>query len=106
MIDDSLRSRLEALNRSPIPAQTATQRPSGEVAAATRPPAPRPHIRPTPPLQFPIPHTAKPALGILRTGDEIETCCGPHLRIRLPIEDLWPNGSQLIASRQQFLRMQ
>jgi uncharacterized protein YprB with RNaseH-like and TPR domain len=106
MIDDSLRSRLEALNRGPMPAQTAIQRPAGEVAPATGPPSPRPHTQPAPVRPRPTPQTTKPTPGLLRSGDEVETASGPHLRIRLPIENFWPNGGQLISARQQFLQMQ
>lgn len=105
MIDDSLRSRLEALNRGPMPAQTAPQRLPGEIASAIGPPSPRPHIQPTPVRSRSTPHTTKPTPGLLRSGHEVDTASGPHLRIRLPIENLWPNGSRLIAARQQFLRM-
>jgi uncharacterized protein YprB with RNaseH-like and TPR domain len=106
MIDESLRSRLEALNRGPMAAQTATQRPTGEVASATGPPNPRPHTQPAPVRPRSTLHSTKPTPGLLRSGDEVETSGGPHLRIRLPIENLWPNGTQLIAARQQFLQMQ
>jgi uncharacterized protein YprB with RNaseH-like and TPR domain len=114
MIDDSLRSRLEALNRGPMPAGTATERPAGEVASRAKslrmsvagPQAKNTPIRPTATQSRPAPHTIKPTPGLLRSGAEVETSSGPHLRIRLPIENLWPNGSQLIAARQQFLQMQ
>src|SRR4051812_23604449 len=106
MLDESLRTRLEALNRAPIPAQ---QRLDGAAvspglslpkSAAVRP-TPRPAIAPTP-----HPTTTKPTAGLLRSGDIVETPHGPHLRIRLPLETLWPNGLQLIISRQEFLHSQ
>jgi uncharacterized protein len=105
MIDESLRSRLEALNRGPIPTQTARPRSTGEAASAAVSPLPGPQA-PQPSRRPPTPHTTKPIAGLLRSGDEVETACGPHLRIRLPIENLWPNGSKLIAARQQFLQSQ
>jgi uncharacterized protein YprB with RNaseH-like and TPR domain len=111
MIDESLRIRLEALNRAPIPAQLAHQRHDGAAAspglslptpAAVRP-TPRPNIsRPQRPTSPPT----KPTAGLLHSGDIIETPHGPHLRIRLPLETLWPNGTQLIANRQEFLQSQ
>src|SRR5690349_11185 len=104
MIDESLRSRLEALNRGPIPAQTARPRSTGEAASTAASPLPRPQA-PQPSRRPPTSHT-KPTPGLLRSGDEVETACGPHLRIRLPIENLWPNGSKLISARQQFLQSQ
>jgi uncharacterized protein YprB with RNaseH-like and TPR domain len=110
MIDESLRTRLEALNRAPIAAQTAPAHANGEAASAglslPKPVAgrttKRSHIstpsRPTPPVKL--------TPGLLRSGDIVETGHGPHLRIRLPLENLWPNGAQLIASRQEFLQSQ
>jgi uncharacterized protein YprB with RNaseH-like and TPR domain len=109
MIDESLRSRLEALNRSPIPAQTARPRTNGE-AAPSGPSLPKPAAGRT--TQHPNISTSRREItpptkftpGLLRSGDIIETAYGPHLRLRLPLEHLWPNGAQLIASRQEFLR--
>jgi hypothetical protein len=106
MIDESLRSRLEALNRGPIPAQAERPRSTGEAGSAAASPPTLSHSPPTSPRQHPIPHPTKPTAGLLRSGDEVETACGPHLRIRLPIENLWPNGSKLISARQQFLQSQ
>jgi uncharacterized protein YprB with RNaseH-like and TPR domain len=103
MIDESLRSRLEALNRSPIPAQTPRPRTNSEAAPSAGRSIPQPHASSVQ-RQTPPPTTFTP--GLLRTGDVIETPHGPHLRIRLPLENLWPNGAQLIASRQEFLQSQ
>ena len=115
MIDESLRDRLEALNRGPLPKQAAapTEQRIGAVpahhlpATAVERPLPRPNS--TPELR-PVPgkggHSVKPTAGLVRSGDQIETTHGPHLRIRLPIEGFWPNGSQLVAARQQFLQSQ
>src|SRR5215211_5490694 len=103
MIDEPLRSRLEALNRAPIVAQTAPTHTNGEAASAAGRTTPRAHI-PTPPR--PIPTLTKSTPGLLRSGDIIETRYGPHLRIRLPLENLWTNGAHLIATRQEFLQLQ
>ncbi|MEX2093678.1 MAG: ribonuclease H-like domain-containing protein [Pirellulales bacterium] len=46
----------------------------------------------------------KPIPGILQQGEVIETTAGEHLRIRLPIDSLWPKGSQLVAGRQEQLQ--
>jgi uncharacterized protein YprB with RNaseH-like and TPR domain len=103
MIDESLRSRLEALNRAPIAAQTAPARTNGEAASAVGRITQRPDIStPSRPATQPTRFTP----GLLRSGDIVETGHGPHLRIRLPLENLWPNGAQLIASRQEFLQSQ
>jgi uncharacterized protein YprB with RNaseH-like and TPR domain len=64
---------------------------------------PRSHI------SIPAPRALPPAIltsGLLRSGDIVETAHGPHLRIRLPLENLWPNGNQVIATRQEFLQSQ
>jgi uncharacterized protein len=103
MIDESLRSRLEALNRSPIPTQTVHPHTHGEAASAAGRTTLSPHISTSRPE---IPPPAKFTPGLLRSGDIIETAYGTHLRIRLPLEHLWPNGTQLIASRQDFLHSQ
>jgi uncharacterized protein YprB with RNaseH-like and TPR domain len=41
---------------------------------------------------------------LLRRGEVVETPCGPHLRIELPLEELWHGGAKLISARQDFLR--
>src|SRR5437868_6888074 len=110
MIEESLRTRLEALNRGPIPAQRTTPK-----KAETAPPAPIPSkaatghipsgVNPVSPPR-PAPAATKAIPGLLRSGDVVETPHGPHLRIRLPLENLWSNGAQLIAARQEFLQSQ
>jgi uncharacterized protein YprB with RNaseH-like and TPR domain len=111
MIEKSLRTRLEALNRGPIPAQTAAPRTNVEATATTQVPSGTttgraiPRVNPSPPPR-PAPTTTKSVPGLLRSGDIVETRHGPHLRIRLPLEHLWPNGSQLITARQDFLQSQ
>jgi uncharacterized protein YprB with RNaseH-like and TPR domain len=94
MLDEALRQRLEALNRGALP----------EVATVTRPAA-RPKSHPDLPRESPKPSPAgQPIPGLVRRGEVITTSAGEHLRIRLPIEALWPNGSQLVAGRQAHLR--
>jgi uncharacterized protein YprB with RNaseH-like and TPR domain len=41
---------------------------------------------------------------LLRCGEVIETPFGQHLRIVLPLDQLWQGGTKLIAARQDFLR--
>jgi uncharacterized protein YprB with RNaseH-like and TPR domain len=101
MIDETLRNRLEALNRGPMPAQVARPHINSEATSAAGRTALRLHIS-TPPRPTPTP--AKHTSGLLHSGDIVETSHGPHLRIRIPLENLWPNGTQLIASRQEFLQ--
>jgi uncharacterized protein YprB with RNaseH-like and TPR domain len=111
MIEESLRTRLEALNRGPIPAQTAAPRtnvdatsPSLSLSKAA-PARATPHVNSSPSPR-PAPTTTKAIPGLLRSGDVVETAHGPHLRIRLQLEHLWPNGGQLLSARQDFLQSQ
>jgi uncharacterized protein YprB with RNaseH-like and TPR domain len=39
----------------------------------------------------------------MRRGDIIATAAGEHLRIRLPIDAVWPGGRRLVESRQHHL---
>ena len=109
MLDESLRTRLEALNRAhsavqstPISDAATTEpiQPSSGRDSATAPHAQRPTTRPA------SPHP-KFTPGLLRTRRSrrnrltANTC-----RIRLPVESLWPNGPQLIAARQEYLQSQ
>ncbi len=103
MIDESLRRRLEALNRGPIRAPSRQFRVNGEAASATRQIA-APLIESPPPRSAPSQACCTP--GLLRSGDVVETNVGQHTRIRLPLERLWQNGPQLLAARQEFLRSQ
>src|SRR5436190_10300295 len=107
MIDKSLRSRLEALNRAPIPAPIASIRANGEAAGGNATSAagrftPRPRKAPPPP---PTPRIAL-APGLLRGGEIVETGLGQHLRIHLPLECVWQGGTRLVATRQEYLRSQ
>lgn len=94
MIDDALRRRLEVLNRGELPAETCSGptavRPTAAAMAPDLPAKPLPPGRPIP--------------GILQQGEVVATSAGEHLRIRLPIDVLWQNGSQLVAGRQAVLR--
>jgi uncharacterized protein YprB with RNaseH-like and TPR domain len=106
-MDDSLRSRLEALNRAPMPQSAVfVERIKQAVEVAT--PAVtfrRPPIRTAAELSAPA-STAQSAsgAGLLRRGEVVETPCGQHLRIQLPLDQLWQGGTKLIGARQDFLR--
>jgi uncharacterized protein len=103
MADDSLRRRLETLNRGKLPARSAvspgampTERSDVGMLAPREimPPKPvRAHAGVVPPIP-----------GLVRRGDVIQTSAGEHLRIRLPLAELWPGGSRLVAARQEHLR--
>jgi uncharacterized protein YprB with RNaseH-like and TPR domain len=102
MIDESLRRRLESLNRGPIPARTGEGE-GGEAASAAGRIAPQ-VVR----AQQHQTSVAPPRLtpGLLHSGETIETPLGEHLRIRMPLEGLWQNGRQLIAARHEYLQSQ
>ena len=40
---------------------------------------------------------------MLRTANVVENEAGEHLRIRFPLEALWPDGPKLLAARRAFL---
>jgi uncharacterized protein YprB with RNaseH-like and TPR domain len=40
----------------------------------------------------------------MHRGEVVATSFGEHLRIRVPIDELWQDGLRLVAGRQQFLR--
>ena len=94
MLDDGLRRRLEALNRGALPGDTRVVRTMAPPLAEASSPAAKAN-----PVQI-----GKPIPGILHQGEVIETTAGEHLRIRLPIDALWPKGSQLVAGRQAQLQ--
>jgi len=104
MVDDSLRRRLEALNRGALPAKldegAMPTEPRdvgmltlGESKAASPSKGSRTSSRYVSPLP-----------GLVRRGEVVRTSAGEHLRIRLPLEELWPGGSRLVAARQEHLQ--
>lgn len=96
MLDEALRKRLEVLNRSELPGEAA--------ASAVAPVAVRPLAEASSPLaELPASECGKPIPGIVKLGEVVENSAGTHLRIRLPIDRLWSNGSQLVAGRQAHL---
>jgi uncharacterized protein YprB with RNaseH-like and TPR domain len=113
-MEETLRQRLESLNRAPLP--NTTQPANGEAAvpglrsskAATTAQTQQQPPRHPPQALSPPSSPAHPQFspGLLRSGEPVETAHGQHLRIRLPVERLWHNGSQLIAARQEFLQLQ
>jgi uncharacterized protein YprB with RNaseH-like and TPR domain len=93
MLEDQLRRRLETLNRGALPESAAAESPTIEAARS----------------QAEVPSPAKgvaikPLPGLLRGGEVVVTEAGEHLRIRLPIEPMWPGGARLAAQRIEHLR--
>ncbi|MGD9634289.1 MAG: ribonuclease H-like domain-containing protein [Pirellulales bacterium] len=94
MLDEALRQRLETLNRGVLPEPCPAAHPTA--ATSTK-------IEAAPAAQQQLP-AGKPIPGIVRMGEVITTPAGEHLRIALPIDSLWPNGTQLVTGRQTQLR--
>lgn len=95
-MNDSLRRRLEALNRCPLPAPRVA---ASAAESQALPKAKRKSTtqRATRPGQVPaIP-------GLVRRGEVVSNDCGEHLLIQLPLELLWPGGEQLIRRRADHL---
>ena len=91
MIDDRLRSRLEQLNRGPLPTDTIPVRPVQ--------PALVPRITGSP-LR---PRAVKPISDLIQRGVAVANEAGSHWRIVLPLEELWPGGEDLAAQRHAHL---
>lgn len=90
MIDESLRHRLEALNRAPLAAAGA---PTTAVATKLR----KPVVPATPsPLR---PGLVKPIPGLVRRGEAVTNELGEHWRVCIELEELWPGGEQLVQKR-------
>jgi uncharacterized protein len=105
MPDDLLRRRLERLNREALLASSPLR--SGAVASHDRRGMAQLAESAEPDVPVPlVTDRAAHVAGMLRSGEVIETPCGPHLRIELPLEELWQGGANLIAARQAFLRQQ
>ena len=97
MLDESLRLRLESLNRSPLPTTVKpTVAPLPERVGSTRP---------KPSASSPLrPGIAKPIPGLMRLGDTVSTEAGSHWRVCIPVDELWPGGERLVDKRNEFLK--
>jgi uncharacterized protein YprB with RNaseH-like and TPR domain len=94
MFDDRIRSRLEALNRGPLPAST--------LPAQSIQPAP-PKTASASPLR---PRAVKPIPALIQRGTVAVNEAGEHLRIVLPLDELWPGGADLTLRRHDQLASQ
>jgi uncharacterized protein YprB with RNaseH-like and TPR domain len=107
-MDESLRKRLESLNRGPMPAASPISAAAKKVVeVAMQAIAPR---RPSRALvDQPAPRSAsssaRAAAGLLQRGEVVDTPVGQHLRICMEIDQLWQGGTNLLAARQEFLRL-
>jgi len=86
MLDERIRLRLQQLNRKPLPLGATNS--SRGLNKATRA------------LQL---REVKPIPGLIRQADIVANFAGEHLRVRLPVDDIWPGGEQLITRRLAFL---
>jgi uncharacterized protein YprB with RNaseH-like and TPR domain len=102
MLDDALRRRLEVLNRGELPADEQGVRTVSPPLAARLSSPKSEASSPRKPVKQA--QAGQPIPGILQQGEVVATTAGEHLRIRLPIDTLWPKGSPLIAARQEQLR--
>ena len=101
MIDESLRHRLEALNRGPI---APSIMPSSAVAAPIRRVAKAAAAAPAAsPLR---PGLVKPIPGLVRRGEAVTNELGEHWRVCIELEELWPGGAQLVERRHARLQSQ
>ena len=94
MLNNSLRCRIEALNRAPLAERT-------DVVVSERRPASQPAVVVAKNKTQRFSHC-----GLLRRGEIIKTPAGEHWRTRLPLEMLWHGGTKLAAARQDYLRSQ
>jgi uncharacterized protein YprB with RNaseH-like and TPR domain len=97
-MSDGLRSRLEALNRGPLPAavRATPQRAKHGAAVTVAASSSEPSTAWRAGVVRPIP-------GLVRRGDVVATECGEHLRVCLPLDELWPGGAALVARRCEAL---
>lgn len=100
MLDEPLRRRLESLNRGPLPDGGVNIAPPNGMTKTATPPAKARSAK----AGLSGARTVKPVPGLVRRGEVVENDAGEHLRIRLPLEQLWPGGPRLVAARQEHLR--
>lgn len=94
MSDESLRMRLEMLNRGPLPAVAP------RIAAPSTPHLVAKTVAASSPLR---PGPVKPIPGLLRRGEAVVTDAGEHWRVCIPVAELWPAGERLVFKRCELL---
>lgn len=121
MLDESLRRRIEALNRGPLPAGTlvssspADTTPFEAAAPKTRVASSSPkRIEPRAPSHSPrmpgekalasAAQSLRPIPGLLRRGQVVESAYGQHLAVQIELDELWPGGGRLAAARCEYLQ--
>jgi uncharacterized protein YprB with RNaseH-like and TPR domain len=101
MLNEPLRRRLESLNRGPLgPVGTKGDiLLFGQDSKRGRRRPPKSKMSP-----FSVGRIVKPILGLVRRGEVVRNPAGEHLRLRLPLEEVWPGGPRLVAARQEYLQ--
>jgi uncharacterized protein YprB with RNaseH-like and TPR domain len=92
MLDERIRSRLEQLNRGPLPAHTLRS-PVLPVQSAQSAPTQQAVAAPL------RPRAVKPLTGLIQRGTVVSNDAGEHLRIVVALDELWPGASELTARR-------
>jgi uncharacterized protein YprB with RNaseH-like and TPR domain len=96
---DALRVRLEALNRGPLPASQS----SAAACAVQLDPALQPPKR-SADSAIKAEKLKFSAVGLVRSGELVETSVGEHWRVQVPLEAVWNGGSALVSARQEHLQ--
>jgi uncharacterized protein YprB with RNaseH-like and TPR domain len=97
-LDESLRTRLEAMNRGPLPAPlpSVIQRAAGAAARSTRPASPTSSAWRA--------GMVKAISGLVRRGECVTTDAGDHWRVCVPVDAIWPGGEDLVRRRCEAVR--
>jgi hypothetical protein len=97
-LDGSLRTRLEALNRGPLPApsQSVILRAAGAAARSVTPAPPSSAAWRT--------GLVKAIPGLVRRGECVTTEAGDHWRVCVPVDTVWPGGEDLVRRRCEAVR--
>jgi uncharacterized protein YprB with RNaseH-like and TPR domain len=103
MLDEPLRRRLESLNRGPLGLTGAMPTERSDVGMLVLRKGVASTISPPNRKSAVQSRILKPIPGLLRRGEVVENDAGEHLRIHVPLDELWPGGTRLVAARQDHL---
>lgn len=102
MLDESLRHRLESLNRGPIAPSMEPSLPSSITQRGAAPVPVRRVAKTSTVASAPSPlrpGLVKPIPGLVRRGEAVTNDLGEHWRVCIELEELWPGGEQLVEKR-------
>jgi hypothetical protein len=97
-MNDALRSRLESLNRGPLP-EVAADAAERVVVVAARVAAASKQV--TAAWRTGL---VKVIPGLVRRGECVTTDAGDHWRVCVPVDAIWPGGEELVRRRCEALR--